>query len=61
MQRGNALGHVCLSVCLAFEVLTFESLDLETFIFGVQLHFGVQLFYRHTTIVPVFVPDILHM
>ena len=30
--------HVCVSVCVSVQAITFECLDIETFIFGVGGH-----------------------
>ena len=30
MRVGNVFGHVCVSVCLSVQAITFESLDIET-------------------------------
>ena len=40
MQHGNAIGHVCVSVC-PVHALTFEILDLETPFLG-RVALGVQ-------------------
>ena len=30
VRIGNVFGHVCLSVCLSVQAITFEPLDIET-------------------------------